>query len=128
MLMDPLGPLRLDWRYLPKAAPWLMRLLWNLRSSPYQRSVSGIRALNEVSLAAWQELLASIGRSDLLCGQGSLLVHEKAETADAWRHRRHVSRRMASRWNGWTARKSVAGLPGCRSASVEACSSPIPAM
>ncbi|SHK74250.1 NAD(P)/FAD-dependent oxidoreductase [Halomonas caseinilytica] len=83
MLMDPLGPLRLDWRYLPKAAPWLMRLLWNLRSSPYQRSVSGIRALNEVSLAAWQELLASIGRSDLLCGQGSLLVHEKAETADA---------------------------------------------
>lgn len=83
MLMDPQGPLRLDWRYLPKATPWLMRLLWNLRSSPYRHSVAGIRALNEASLAAWQELLSSIGRLDLLCGHGSLLVHEKAETADA---------------------------------------------
>ncbi|MDR5860010.1 NAD(P)/FAD-dependent oxidoreductase [Halomonas eurihalina] len=83
MLMDPQGPLRLDWRYLPKVTPWLMRLLWNLRSSPYQHSVTGIRALNEASLAAWQELLSSIGRLDLLCGDGSLLVHEKAETAEA---------------------------------------------
>ena len=31
MLMDPMGPLRLDWKYLPRALPWFARLLLNLR-------------------------------------------------------------------------------------------------
>lgn len=50
MLLDPMGPLRLDWKYLPKALPWFTRLLLNLRPAPFQRSVAGIRALNEASL------------------------------------------------------------------------------
>lgn len=82
MLLDQQGPLRLDWRYMPKAAPWFLRLLWNLRSTPYGRSVAGIRALNESSLAAWQQLLTSIGRRELLRDEGSLLVHERDETRD----------------------------------------------
>lgn len=52
MLLDPMGPLRLDWKYLPKALPWFTRLLLNLRPAPFQRSVAGIRALNEASLGA----------------------------------------------------------------------------
>ena len=82
MLLDQQGPLRLDWRYIPKAAPWLLRLLWNLRPKPYERSVAGIRALNESSLAAWRQLLTSIGRRELLCEEGSLLVHERDEARD----------------------------------------------
>ncbi|WP_275285799.1 NAD(P)/FAD-dependent oxidoreductase [Halomonas elongata] len=113
MLMDPLGPLRLDWRYLPKATPWLVRLLWNLRPSPYRHSVAGIRALNEASLVAWRELLASIGRSDLLCGHGSLLVHEKAETADALAASaaRFAAQGVAQEWlNGEEVRRRVPEL------------------
>lgn len=81
MLLDPLGPLRLDWRYLPTITPWLVRLLWNLRTTPYQRSTLGLRALNAESLPAWRELLSSIGQSCLLRGEGSLLVHERSDTA-----------------------------------------------
>lgn len=77
MLMDPMGPLRLDWKYLPRALPWFTRLLLNLRPGPFQRSVAGIRALNEASLGAWQRLLASIDRSGLLKEDGSLLVFER---------------------------------------------------
>lgn len=62
MLLDPMGPLRLDWKYLPKALPWFTRLVANLRPEPFQRTVAGIRALNEGSLAAWQRLLGSIQR------------------------------------------------------------------
>lgn len=80
MLADPMGPLRLDWKYLPRALPWFLRLLANLRSAPFRRSVAGIRALNEGSLAAWQRLLASIDRSNLLKQDGSLLVFERAES------------------------------------------------
>ncbi|WP_455923673.1 NAD(P)/FAD-dependent oxidoreductase [Pseudomonas putida] len=80
MLLDPLGPLRLDWKYLPRALPWFMRLLLNLRPEPYQRSVAGIRALNEASLGAWQRLLQSIDCAHLLKQDGSLLVFERPES------------------------------------------------
>ncbi|MGH8486599.1 MAG: FAD-dependent oxidoreductase, partial [Pseudomonas sp.] len=83
MLLDPMGPLRLDWKYLPKALPWFTRLLLYLRPAPFQRSVSGIRALNEGSLGAWQRLLSSIGQPDLLKADGSLLVYERAESKQA---------------------------------------------
>ena len=50
MLMDPMGPLRLDWKYLPRALPWFTRLLLNLRPGPYRRSVAACaRSTN----AAW---------------------------------------------------------------------------
>ncbi|WP_110693403.1 NAD(P)/FAD-dependent oxidoreductase [Salinicola halophyticus] len=80
MLMDPMGPLRLDWKYLPRALPWLTRLVLNLRPAPFRQSVAGIRALNERSLAAWQRLLASVDSSHLLKADGSLLVYEKPES------------------------------------------------
>lgn len=83
MLLDPLGPLRLDWTYLPRALPWFMRLLLNLRPIRYQRTVAGLCALNEASLAAWQRLLGSIGQPQLLREDGSLLVFERAESRAA---------------------------------------------
>lgn len=83
MLMDPMGPLRLDWKYLPRALPWFIRLLLNLRPAHYRRTVAGIRALNEASLAAWQRLLHSIDRAQLLREDGSLLVFERTESRAA---------------------------------------------
>lgn len=80
MLLDPMGPLRLDWRHFPKAIPWFSKLLWNLRAEPYQRSVKGIRALNESSLSAWQDLLSSIGHTALMHHEGSLLIYDRAES------------------------------------------------
>lgn len=83
MLMDPMGPLRLDWKYLPRALPWFTRLLLNLRPTPFQKTVTGIRMLNERSLAAWQRLLQSIGHSELLKEEGSLLVFERTASQSA---------------------------------------------
>ncbi|MGU9811239.1 NAD(P)/FAD-dependent oxidoreductase [Pseudomonas sp. LF052] len=83
MLMDPRGPLSLDWKYLPRALPWFVRLFLNLRPASYRRTVAGIRALNEASLAAWQRLLQSIDRPQLLRPDGSLLVFERAASAEA---------------------------------------------
>ncbi|WP_263262361.1 FAD-dependent oxidoreductase [Pseudomonas sp. RIT-PI-S] len=83
MLMDPLGPLRLDWNYLPRALPWFGRLLWSLRPASLQRTVAGLRALNESSLGAWQRLLRSIDQPGLLQEAGSVLVFERAESRQA---------------------------------------------
>lgn len=83
MLMDPTGPLCLDWQHLPKALPWFTKLLWNLRSTPYEASVAGIRALNEASLDAWRRLLNSINGGHLLKSDGSFLIHEEESSLEA---------------------------------------------
>jgi D-amino-acid dehydrogenase len=113
MLMDPMGPLRLDWKYLPKALPWFVRLLLNLRSKPFRRSVAGIRALNETSLAAWQRLLGSIGEDELLREDGSLLVYERAESSsalDALQARMRQQNVAVERWQADAVRRAAPQL------------------
>ena len=76
MLLDPQGPLRLDWRYLPQIAPWLLKLVANMRPQAQRNSSAGLCLLNEASLPAWQQLLQQAGLSQLLKENGSLLVCE----------------------------------------------------
>lgn len=83
MLMDPMGPLRLDWKYMPRALPWFIRLLLNLRPAAFQRTVAGIRGLNENSLAAWHRLLGAIDRPELMREDGSLLIFERPDSRQA---------------------------------------------
>ncbi|WP_248749805.1 FAD-dependent oxidoreductase [Pseudomonas sp. MWU15-20650] len=108
MLLDPMGPLRLDWKYLPRALPWFIRLLLNLRPASYQQTVAGLRALNEGSLGAWQRLLQSIDQAQLLREDGSLLVFERAESRaalDALQQRMMQQGVPVAFWPGDTVRK-----------------------
>ena len=113
MLMDPMGPLRLDWKYMPRALPWFARLLLNLRPAPYQRTVAGIRALNESSLGAWDRLLKEISRPDLLKEDGSLLVFERPDSQQAIEallvrlHGQHVP---VDRWQASAVREAAPQL------------------
>lgn len=54
MLFDPTGPLRIDWRYLPRLMPWAMQLLMNMRPEPFERIHQALLNLNKNSLQAWQ--------------------------------------------------------------------------
>ncbi|PCM47967.1 FAD-dependent oxidoreductase [Pseudomonas fluorescens] len=113
MLMDPMGPLRLDWKYLPRALPWFSRLLLNLRPAPFQRTVAGLRALNESSLDAWQRLLHSIARPGLLKEDGSLLVFERAESRpaiDALQARMRQQQVPVDFWSASAVRESAPQL------------------
>lgn len=113
MLLDPMGPLRLDWKYLPRALPWFTRLLLNLRPAHYQRTVAGIRALNEDSLGAWQRLLRSIEQPQLLREDGSLLVFERPESRlalDALQQRMHQQQVPVNYWSGDAIRQAAPQL------------------
>lgn len=113
MLMDPMGPLRLDWKYLPRALPWFARLLLNLRPASYRRTVAGIRTLNEGSLGAWQRLLHSIERPQLLREDGSLLVFERAESRaaiDALQQRMQQQNVPVALWSADAVREAAPQL------------------
>ncbi|MBN2977340.1 FAD-dependent oxidoreductase [Pseudomonas fluorescens] len=113
MLLDPMGPLRLDWKYLPRALPWFVRLLLNLRPARYQRTVAGIRALNEDSLGAWRRLLTSIDRPGLLREDGSLLVFERADSRpalEALQQRMRQQRVPVDFWSAEAVRKAAPQL------------------
>ncbi|MDT6921523.1 NAD(P)/FAD-dependent oxidoreductase [Pseudomonas atacamensis] len=113
MLMDPMGPLRLDWKYLPRALPWFTRLMLNLRPEPFQKTVAGLRALNESSLDAWQRLLSDIQRPDLLKVDGSLLVFEKPESQqslEALQARLHQQQVPVDFWQAGAIRETAPQL------------------
>lgn len=76
MLLDPLGPLRLDWKYLPKITPWLFSLLRNLTPERFQRSHRALMALNSRALPAWQAFAREWGVEKHIRIDGSLLVCE----------------------------------------------------
>ena len=76
MLLNPLGPLSIDWRYLPRLLPWLARFMWSARPSQVQRATSALKAINEQSMKAWLPLLDASGAKHLLQQRGYCQVYE----------------------------------------------------
>jgi len=76
MLTDPLGPLVLRWRYLPRIAPWRVRLVLASRPSRVEQIADARAALNAGVETAWRSLVAQAGIADLLRPGGWLEVYE----------------------------------------------------
>ena len=76
MLMDPTGPLVLRWRYLPRIAPWLVRLLWASRPSRVEAIADAKAALSRGAEAAWRTLAEQAGIAELVRPVGWLEVYE----------------------------------------------------
>lgn len=77
MLMDPLGPFRIQPRYFVKALPWFMRFLTNMLPRRRAKNTQAITALNQSSIAAMKELVSFCDCEQLLTLNGSLLVFEE---------------------------------------------------
>ena len=80
MLLNPTGPLRIDWRYLPRLMPWAMQLLMNMRPEPFERIHQALLSLNQNSLQAWQGFADQWKLNDWIQANGSLLTVEKANS------------------------------------------------
>ena len=61
MLLDPLGPLSLRWRYLPRMLPWLMRYLLNSRATKVEQVSDALTPLVGGALEEHQRLAAGTG-------------------------------------------------------------------
>ncbi len=76
MLLDPMGPLVLRWRYLPSIAPWLVRMLLASRPSSVERISVALAALNGGVEEAWRLLATQAEITELLRSVGWLEVFE----------------------------------------------------
>ncbi|MXR69151.1 FAD-dependent oxidoreductase [Shewanella sp. JBTF-M18] len=85
MLLDPLGPFRIQPRYFLKALPWFMRFLVNMLPARRAHNSAAIKALNQKSISAWQQLVSDCACPELLKLEGSLLVFEQTPSIEVER-------------------------------------------
>jgi D-amino-acid dehydrogenase len=76
MLLDPRHPLVVRWRYLPTAAPWLLRFALNTAPARVEAISAARAALLARAGTAYDSLLAEIGRPELIYGRGLIFAYE----------------------------------------------------
>lgn len=66
MLIDPQSPLVVRWRYLPRLAPWLLRLALSSRASRVEQISTDLYALMSRGFDAFRPLVAGTPAADVL--------------------------------------------------------------
>lgn len=101
-LTDPLGPLAVRWRHLPRATPWLLRYLasgWT--EGRVQRTAHALRSLLADAPALHARLAAEAGVAQLIEQRGLLHAYRSRSEFEAdalgWR----VRGRVGVRWEEW---------------------------
>lgn len=91
-MMDPLGPLALQWRYLPSLTPWLLRFVWAGRRSKMQSLTSAMAQLLNRVYADLEPLADWAGMNAIWRRHGSLTVYDGpgdlAKDAAKWQIKR----------------------------------------
>jgi glycine/D-amino acid oxidase-like deaminating enzyme len=80
-LADPLGPLALRWRYLPKFLPWLIRFIRAGQPDRVEAQSQALRALYRSAYDAYTPLLQFAGATGLFQKIGYVIAYE---TEAAW--------------------------------------------
>ena len=93
MLLDPLGPLRLRWGYLPRMSGWLLRFLAASRPERVEEISTALAALLGDSVETTQELAAAHGLSERIRRQGWLTVYTTKAGFEAAAETRALKRR-----------------------------------
>lgn len=82
-MLDPLGPLSIRPAYLPALLPFLARFVSASRPGRIEMSIKAIRALNALSLPAWERRLDGLALSSHLRRKGILSVWSSEAAARA---------------------------------------------
>lgn len=76
MLANPLGPLAIDWKYLPRLAPWLLGFLSASRGARVERIAATLSTLLKQADATWRPLMEEAGAMDLREEHGCLYLYK----------------------------------------------------
>lgn len=93
-LMDPLGPLAIRWRYLPRIAPWLVRFALNSRPAKMERSMQALHSILQPVIESYRDLVKWAGAEDMIREQGWLAIAETEATWKSFRRDIEIHRRF----------------------------------
>ena len=82
-LLDPQGPLVVRWAYLPRAAPWLLRLFAASQPSRIPAIADALCALNLPTIDAYSDLLGPTDFADLIRLDGVINAYETVAELEA---------------------------------------------
>jgi D-amino-acid dehydrogenase len=78
-LLDPLGPLTIRWRYLPKALPWFLAAARNTMPKRIAAITAARAALGLRAVADFETLLKAAGAHDLMVYRETLRVFDSQQ-------------------------------------------------
>ena len=97
-VLDPEGPLAIDWRYLPRAMPWMLKFIRAGRIDKIAAISDALFALNNPTVDLYKDLVGAAGVTELIRDSNYLHVYRKPEAADpeeiSWRLRREHGAKM----------------------------------
>jgi D-amino-acid dehydrogenase len=96
-LLDPEGPLRVDWRYLPRLAPWLFRFVRASRRDRYEASTRALATLLAKVRESYAPLVEGAGAEDLVRRTGTLHVYESEASFRDGRQEAAFRQRLGAR-------------------------------
>jgi D-amino-acid dehydrogenase len=82
MLMDPLGPLTIRWRYLPRIAPWLLRFIAASSPGRVERISVALRALYKSAVDDFMPLVKDARATRLIRHDGRLEIYKNEASLD----------------------------------------------
>ena len=92
MLLDPLGPIAIRWRYLPKMLSWQFKFLQNCKTSKVEQITDGLSELTSGALEEHQRLAANGAGATWIRPSPYLYIYESAAALASeefqWRLRR----------------------------------------
>lgn len=98
-LLDPLGPLAIRWRYLPRAAPWLVRYLLSGWTAPrVERIARALRPLLVDAPRLHRKLADEAGVAHLIEQNGVLHVFPERADYEAGRLGWDIRRKVGIEW------------------------------
>ena len=104
-LMDPLGPLALDWKHLPKALPWFMAFRRATEPARYQSISHALALLNNRVYDDLLPMFDDIGARSMHYRQGALTVYETDEAFAADQTEWAFKRELGVRWHALNAQQ-----------------------
>lgn len=75
MLLDPLGPLRIRWQYLPQLAPWLVKFVAASRPARVERISLALRELSKRAVSSYRPLVEEAGIAEMIRELGWLSIY-----------------------------------------------------
>lgn len=97
-LVDPLGPLSLDWKHVPRALPWFIEFQRTGSPERYKVISRALAALNNRVYADLIPMFEDIGAMKTFYRRGALTLYETDEAFNADAREWHFKRELGVQW------------------------------